>query len=347
MTANRFILWGLLLLSFSTQCLAQAENFFTSPAGATLSITLKGPWSAIARDTSKDPQATAATLTMTGTETLNIKVKPRGKSRRRSDFCRFPPLWLDLPKARLNNTPFAGQNKLKLVTHCSRLGSKSGKASDQLWSEYLAYQIYNLVTDNSFRTRAVDIRYIGLDGVERGHHPGFLIEHKKSLAERLDLKPFNGTKIQIASLEPNNAALVALFQYFIGGVDYSQIRGPEGDNCCHNLTPMTASDGRLVGVPYDFDATGFVDPPYGAPLPHLRITSYTQRLYRGFCSYKSSNAQALQLFLAAKPQIEELISNFPEISKARRKKLLRFIEGFYKKLPEQSKGVARLNKICR
>lgn len=347
MNAKELIAWVILLSSFSIDCRAETDLLFSSTDAPKLSLTLKGPWSKIAHDSSKEPESSNAVLSIPGLQGLDIKVKPRGKSRRRRNFCRFPPLLLDLPKNKLASTPFAGQNKLKLVTHCARLGPNSGRVNDRLWSEYLAYRIYNLVTDASFRVQAVDIRYEDLNGQEVGRHPGFLIEHKKSVAKRLQLTPITAPRISKASLASEPSALVALFQYLIGGTDYSQILGPEDSKCCHNLTSMAAADGRVTGVPYDFDATGFVDPPYGGPLPHLRINSYTQRLYRGFCSYKQGHQQALETLLATKPEIERLVETYAEISSSRRKKLLRFIKGFYKRLPDQPKGLAWLDKECR
>src|SRR4026209_1262531 len=44
------------------------------------------------------------------------KVRTRGIFRLKK--CAFPPLRLDLPKNKVAGTPFAGQDKLKLVTHC-------------------------------------------------------------------------------------------------------------------------------------------------------------------------------------------------------------------------------------
>ena len=336
-----------LLAAFGMQSHATTDELFSVPSGPALALTLTGPWLQIAQDSRKTPDSSVVELALPNAPTLQIKVKPRGKSRRRRSFCRFPPLWLDLPKKELAATVFAGQNKLKLVTHCTRLGSNSTAANDRLWSEYLIYQLLNQVTDYSFRVRAVNIRYVKLDGKQAGHHPGFLIEHKSAVAKRLNLKPIKQAKLSISALEPEHAALVALFQYLVGGVDYSQVRGPAGDDCCHNLTPMADSQSRVLGLAYDFDATGFVDPPYGAPLPQLKLRGYTQRLYRGFCSYKGQHKSALTTLLAARQEFEATISNLPDISDSRRKKLLRFISGFYKKLPDTASGTAWLDKRCR
>ena len=52
--------------------------------------------------------------------TLAIEVAPRGHFRLRNDVCNFPPIRLIFPKSGLKGTPFAGQNALKLGTHCQQ-----------------------------------------------------------------------------------------------------------------------------------------------------------------------------------------------------------------------------------
>ena len=48
---------------------------------------------------------------------LEAKFAPRGRSR--LDQCRsIPPIWVDLDKDEVGGTIFAGQNRMKLVTHC-------------------------------------------------------------------------------------------------------------------------------------------------------------------------------------------------------------------------------------
>ena len=46
---------------------------------------------------------------------------------------------------------------------------------------------------------------------------------------------------------------------------------------------MARADGVLVPIPYDFDATGIVNPPYALPAAGLSIRNVRVRLYRGQC----------------------------------------------------------------
>jgi hypothetical protein len=78
------------------------------------------------------------------TQRLEVKIRTRGHFRR--EVCEQPPLQLNFKKSQVKGTLFAGQNKLKLVAPC-----KEGKRYQQyVILEYLAYKIYQLLTDESF-----------------------------------------------------------------------------------------------------------------------------------------------------------------------------------------------------
>ena len=49
---------------------------------------------------------------------LEIKIRTRGQTRSQVNICKFPPLMLNFKKNKVLNTIFAGQDKLKMVTHC-------------------------------------------------------------------------------------------------------------------------------------------------------------------------------------------------------------------------------------
>lgn len=53
--------------------------------------------------------------------TMEIKIRTRGKTRRESDVCAFPPLRLNFPKKETTNTPFEGQNAIKYLDEFYRI----------------------------------------------------------------------------------------------------------------------------------------------------------------------------------------------------------------------------------
>ena len=110
-----------------------------------------------------------------------IKVKPRGKFRRR--VCDFPPLKIKFSKDQLEAAGLSKHNDLKLVTHCME---------DELYNEnlllreYLAYKLYNELSPNSFRTQLVRITYQDKnDKNNKQVQYGFLIEDVDELADRM------------------------------------------------------------------------------------------------------------------------------------------------------------------
>ena len=84
--------------------------------------------------------------------TLELKIQTRGNWRRDSGNCAFPPLWLDFDRddEALVDTVFKGQNRLKLYVTC-----RPGRDDYEryIYSEYVIYPAYNVLTDLSFRAR--------------------------------------------------------------------------------------------------------------------------------------------------------------------------------------------------
>ena len=56
-------------------------------------------------------------------------------------------------------------------------------------------------------------------------------------------------------------------------------------------------------VPYDFDASGFVDAHYALPPVKMGVRRITDRRYRGFCINNDKLAATLDLFREKKPAL--------------------------------------------
>ncbi len=331
-----------------------------------LMIELIGPWREISKDRNPDPEWRDATLRLTDAQTrqtaendLAIRVQPRGKSRRRPEVCDFPPLWLNFKRSELAGTVFANQNKLKLVTHCGRLGTRATSYADRLHSEYLLYRIFNQFTPLSFRVRAVSVTYIDENdkSAKRYSHPAFIIEHKRTLAERNSAVLSKKNAISLKELDADYSATAALFAYFAGNTDYSFRSSPDKEGCCHNSVPLSigsdqqAGDqkggGKVFSVPYDFDSTGFVDPPYAVTADGLGLSRVTTRLHRGYCRHSPSLPQAIEQFQKAKQQTLGLIEDYAPLSNKQRKILLRYTNKFYEVIDNPKKTERLLAKRCR
>ncbi|MDX1507526.1 MAG: hypothetical protein R3358_04550, partial [Woeseiaceae bacterium] len=181
-----------------------------------------------------------------------IDVRVRGKSRRR--VCDFPPLRLNFPDDDTAQTIFAGQDKLKLVTHCFDRES----AQADILQEYAAYRIFNIISDIGYRVRLLHVTYTdtdGLPGESTFTRYGFLIESASELADRVGGTPVDVSGVSLATLDDGQEAAVYVFQYLIGNTDWSLVTANEDDVCCHNGDLIDIGDARYF-VPYDFDLSG-------------------------------------------------------------------------------------------
>src|SRR5690606_20732475 len=123
--------------------------------------------------------------------------------------------------------------------------------------------------------------------------------------------------------------LVSLFQYLIGNTDWSLVVGDPGETCCHNLYALQGDNSPLLPLPYDFDVSGLVNPPYAVPPRQLNLYRLSQRLYRGTCPAPADLQQALVLFVDKKPDIYALIDALDGLNNAAKRRALRFIDEFY------------------
>jgi hypothetical protein len=333
----------IILLTFGALA-AHANPLFPDPTSAAAQEPVRFTLTLPIRDVmrSDDGSEWPAQLALEGAEPVEVKVRRRGKSR--LEHCQFKPLWLNFQTKDLRGTVFAGQNRVKLVTHCTNGFFKRG----YLATELLSYRLLNNLTDASFRVRAAAITYIDADNQKAQAQHGFIIEHKKDLAKRLDATDADVEQMNVADYRAANLALLALFQYAIGNTDFSFIRGPADDDCCHNSVVLRSnSSGDYLNVPYDFDNTGLVNPPYAVPGEGLKIRSVTQRLYRGYCSHNGATQQARELILERKDDLLGLFAQGAEIPNLRIDKTRRYLDKFFAVLESDKDFEQKVLGRCR
>ena len=307
-----------------------------------IQVTLRG---AIGRVASAEDRSRVVEGTLaTGGESLPIRLSPRGITRLRKETCKFPPLRVDFSGTPPATSLFAGQRRLKLVTHCR----PSENFQQHLLLEYAAYRLYNQLTPLSFRVRLAQIDYVEDSGKTVTSRLGFFIEDHGDVAARNGMAVARvGARIPVPSLNPADAARFGVFQYLIANLDWAMQAGPAGDTCCHNS--------RLVGpggsppyatVPYDFDYSGFVDAPYAVPPESIKVSSVKTRRYRGFCRH---NPQALTAAAEIRDQREALlavIAQVPQMSDGTRRKAAAFIERGLNDISSDQAVTQNLLKNC-
>ncbi len=274
---------------------------------------------------------------------LDVEIRTRGRFRLQKDICPFAPLRLNFKKSQTEGSLFAGQDKLKLVTHCK---NRSKRYEQALLREYLAYRILNELTDISFRVRLLKITYEDTD-VRKPQQTtyGFVVENKDRLAERVALSALDIERIKARALQPRFTNLVSMFHFLIGNTDFSPIAGAT-DTCCHNHV-LLGRDGDLAySVPYDFDQAGLVDAPHAEANPRFRLRSVRQRLYRGRCQNNRFLDESLKEYQQRRAAILKLPSEPAGLTKATRKKLEKYIAQFYEIIDSPDRISRLLVKKC-
>ncbi|MEM1323310.1 MAG: hypothetical protein AAGG75_23795 [Bacteroidota bacterium] len=305
-------------------------------------ITLKTNLSKLIKEKERgDYQGASITITNKLGETItkDIKVRPRGKSRRK--LCSFPPIKIKFSKSDLEEDGLVRSfNTLKLVTHCY----DSRPSEQNLLKEFLAYKIYNQLTDNSFRVQLVEIKYEDTEGKLRPMTKyGFIIENNDELAERLGSKNIKRYNLPIEEMNELEYHTLHMFQYMIGNTDWKI-------DMIHNVKIMQLDENATpVVVPYDFDFSGLVNAHYARPHPdYTEIFRVRDRYYTAKqCPSEAVINQTIELFEAKKEAILELCSNFELLNKGERKDITRFIKRFYDTIEKPSRVKGAFFKACK
>ncbi|TNE60300.1 MAG: hypothetical protein EP340_00055 [Alphaproteobacteria bacterium] len=342
-------------ISISLACalsLAQAQTLDNQPLfneSTTLSIQIQAPLNTLFNEQRKTGDPVEGTLTVNtpdhGAQTFNVKLETRGKTRRDSKVCKFPPLLVNFKKSEVKGTLFAHQNKLKLVTHCQ---SKRASYETYYLQEYLIYKTYNLITEESFRVRLATFDYLDTEGRQSvsGRY-GFFIEDADNLAQRLGRERRDVERVPAADYEAAAASRVALFQYFIGNLDWAMVGGPEGEKCCHNLKPMYAANGQAIPVPYDFDYAGVINAKYAVPPAGLPVKTVRTRLYRGFCIHNDALPASIAAFREQKEGIYEIARNSGLLAERNINSAIKYYDSFYQVIEDPGKVERYLTSKCR
>jgi len=307
-----------------------------------LQVKLSGPLKTLVKN-KKDRVEYPSTLTI-GDSVIDLQVRVRGNSR--LVLCRFPPLRLSFPEGSAADTAFAGQGKVKLVTHCK---NGSIRAENNVLDEYLVYRLFNLVSSRSYRVRLLQLSYEDTDAelkdLDRPYY-GFLIESDQELAARTGGQVAEVTGVRYSLLGEEQTALMYVFQYLIGNTDWSLLTAYDEDTCCHNVD-LIDIDGRLLPIPYDFDFSGVVNAVYAEPNPNLNIKRVTQRRFRGYCkSSIDAVAAAARTIVAMQDQILAMARDVPALKDNYSTERIRFLGHFFEEAEDEADLIRKFDRRC-
>jgi hypothetical protein len=301
---------------------AQALPLFASDAP--LPITIAADFKAVNKDrtpnsTQRFPGELRTTREDGRIDLFHINLGTRGHFRLMSRNCDFAPLRVEFAKDEVKGTVFEGQSSLKLGTHCQ----DSNEYEQYTLKEYLTYKISNLLTERSFRARLVKATYVDAkSGKTIASRYGLFIEHDNDVARRMEGRIVKLPRLVFTDLDRDTLNLMMVFEYMIGNTDYS-IYGQ------HNVQVVQTPDRKLYPVPYDFDISGLVHPPYAIPDRRLIIKSVTDRLYRGPCQMPEQINPILANFTAKKDLVMALYDSLPDMKKETRRDAKDYLEEFY------------------
>jgi len=176
------LLGGLLGLPFF---LAASKNslFDQLSYQEVVAVTIEGDFSTLTNNR-RSGEAQKMVLTYTDAngelQTWNTKITLRGHFRRmRCDA--MPPLKLNFKKSELKEAGLAKFDDMKLVTQCM------DQPDNKQWvlKEYLAYKLFNELTDDSYRVQLLKVTYKDTGSDETIKQWGFLIEDTAELRKRI------------------------------------------------------------------------------------------------------------------------------------------------------------------
>jgi hypothetical protein len=269
--------------------------------------------------------------------TLPVQLSARGHLRRMARTCDFVPIRIEFPKDGRAGTVFARQEALKLVVQCV----KGGDYEQYILKEHLAYRLHNLITpQRSFRSRLARVNYVDkATGQPAGVRHAMFLEDDGDVAKRMEGRIVKLPRLLFKDVDSDSLMPMMLHNYMIGNTDFSI-------HALHNVVLVLRPDKSIHPVPYDFDISGLVRPPYAAPDPQLMITSVRDRLYRGPCRSQELVDPYIANFVAKKDQVLGLPAEIPGLTKDSQKDVKDYLDDFYRSI-KTTKDVRKLFVECK
>lgn len=274
------------------------------------------------------------TMNFTDGKSVTQKIEASARGNFRRETCYMPGLKLNFRKDSLG--PMAKFKEIKLTNGCNT-NDESGQL---VIKEYLAYKIYNLITEKSLRVRLMKVNFKDAAGKKKPYTQfAFMIEDVDEMAKRNGMVEIEGTTFNSENTNREQMTIVTLFEYLIANTDWSvpayhniKLIGPKGD-----------LNTRPYAVAYDFDICGLVNPPYATIDEQLQseISTVRDRLNRGFPRAMEEMKVAIKIYNEKKDQIYNLVKNNEYLSSKEKSSTISFIDDFYK-IINDDKQVTRI-----
>jgi hypothetical protein len=306
-------------------------------------LTIHAPFTRLMRH-AKSAADVVGSLELSDGTSIPMTCNKYGISRLRE--CDLASLQITVEADDVRGTPFEGRQILRVVTPC-RLRGDSDKYTVL---EYLVYRSYAVIADPALRVQLVQVRFHDSEkpGKDKAGYAFFIEDIGHAAASRgqvwLDIQ-----SQQISDLDAAQLTVMTLFQYMVGNTDWSALTGRPDDRCCHNVAVLGQEGGDLnTVVPFDFDQTGLVNPPYAAPPDtSLGIRRITDRRYRGLCEHNDELDGAIAVFNQKRSELEDLFNRDEFPYPQERVQALKYIGDFYDTINDPRKLEKSILSDCR
>ena len=315
------------------------EDFLSFSNDDVLRISLRFDITQYTRKKSKDEYLNAImTYHLSDTDSINKEIRLKSRGEFRNGYCDFPPISLNLKKAKSKDSSSNEIGKIKLVTHC-KYGNE-----EYLFKEYLIYKLFNVLSDNSFRVKLLNIDYINTAKKSKPIKTyGFIIEPVDLLAKRTNSVEVNSTILSQKNIIPEMMDRLAIFNYMIGNTDWS-VPNLHNVKVLSSLTMSQSGLGTIV--PYDFDYSGLVDADYAIPYEGLGLSSVRERRYVGICRTEDVFINDLKEFSDKKAEFYKVINEFTLLNEKDKKVMIQYLESFFDKFDKRNSIVFDILAGC-
>ena len=245
------------------------------------------------------------------------KVRTRGHFRCR--HCDVPPIKLKVSKKKMRAAGFGEWNEFKIVLPC-----KKGKIyKEYILKEYLAYRLFNILTENSFRVRLLNLHLKDINRRNAYESPvAFLIEHAEEAEDRLGGKELKDESFNPGRFSRRDYTRLQVFQYMIGNTDWMPVTA-------QNLKVIQLDNGNVIPIPYDFDFSGLVNAEYAIPNPRTGLKDVRSRIFMGNGKTREEIEAVLDEFRAKEDEMISAVARFEALDFRERKRMIRYLQSFF------------------
>ena len=244
-----------------------------------------------------------------------------GKTRRK--ICRYPPVKFNYKKQELAQYNFIEDcDRAKIVVQCNTTGSME----QSIIMEKTIYDLYQVVSDYGRSAKIVQIA-----DTKKKDLIGFLLEEDEDFEQRTKTEVIKNKTVATTILDRSEYIKMCLFQYMISNADWSARKGHNTD-LYRRLT-----DDALIVVPYDFDYSGIINNNYAVAPENLPINTVTQRYFMDKNVTEGELMTGVAFFIEKEQSIFDVITSSAHLSNGSKKRMTKFIEGFYKTIKDEKK----------